>query len=79
MLKTQGMSQGQEEISVETVIFRLYFKVIRRLNEDDFEMKSKYHNFNKNFWQEIAPSEGWQLFKLRNSPLKCFVFSCSYR
>ena len=36
----------QNKTQVETVNFRLYFKVIIRQNDDDFEIKSKIYSFN---------------------------------
>ena len=50
MLKTQDMNQWQDEFLVKTAIFWLYFKVILRLNENDFEIKPTYHSLDqKNF------------------------------
>ena len=36
----------QNKTQVETVNFRLYFKVIIILSDDDFEIKSKILSFN---------------------------------
>ena len=36
----------QNKTQVETVNFRLYFKVVIRQNNDDFEIKSKIYSFN---------------------------------
>ena len=49
ILKTQDMNQWQDKILFEIVIFQLYFKVILKLSDDDFEIKLKYYSFNQNF------------------------------